>query len=80
MRRKQWKNRRLKLEEAVLLGTILPLQCFLSKPVSFSQAAQVDRLSIGHVFPGHINLVKGGKCKRRRVKQKNSVTRWKMGK
>lgn len=52
------RNRRFKLEEAVLLGTILPLQCFLSKPVAFSEAAQVDGLSVGQILPGHINLVK----------------------
>lgn len=57
-RPKQWENRRFRLEEAVLLGTTLPLECFLSEPVAFSKAAQVDRLSIGWIFPGHINLAK----------------------
>lgn len=62
------------MEETMLLRTIVPLQGFLSKPVSFSEAAQVDRLSIGHVFPGHINLVKEWKCRRRRVKEMSGVT------
>lgn len=47
---------RLKLEEADLLHTFLPLQSFLSKPVSFPEAPQVDGLSAGRVFPRHINL------------------------
>lgn len=62
------------MEETMLLRKILPLQGFLSKPVSFSEAAQVDRLSIGQVFPGHINLVKEWKCRRRMVKEKEVVT------
>lgn len=45
------------MEEAELLGALLPLQRFLPKPVAFSEAAQVDRLSIGQIFPSHINLV-----------------------
>lgn len=60
---------RYKLEAAELLGTLLPLQCFLSKPVSFSEAAEVDRLFVGQVFSGYINLAKQkGKLRRRIVK------------
>lgn len=60
----------LKLEETALFGAILPLQCFFSKPVSFAEASQVDRLSIGHVFPGYINLGNEQKCENRRLKRR----------
>lgn len=49
----------MKLEEAGLLHTFLPLQGFLSEPVSFPEAPQVDGLSVGRVFPRHINLPGG---------------------
>lgn len=57
----------------VLSGIILPLQGFLSKPVSFPQAAQVDRLSIGNILPGHIDLVE--KTEWRREKNRSKVRR-----
>lgn len=72
-RPKQGENRRFRLEEAVLLGTTLPLEGFLSEPVAFSKAAQVDRLSIGWIFPGHINLAKKMEKLRRGVWQ---ARRW----
>lgn len=53
---KQGEGTRLKLEEADLLHTFLPLQSFLAEPVSFPEAPQVDGLSAGRVFPRHINL------------------------
>lgn len=53
---KQWEGTRVKLEEAALLHTFLPLQSFLSEPVSFPEAPQVDGLSAGRVLPRHINL------------------------
>lgn len=75
----QQEETRFKVEEAVLSRTILPLKCFLSKPVSFPKAAQVDRLSIGQVFPGNINLGKEQKDSERRVDGRNSVTARKVG-
>lgn len=49
------------------------MQCFLSKPVAFSKAAEVDRLPIGQLFPGHINLQKE-ENERERGKGKQGVT------
>lgn len=57
------------MEEAELLGRLSPLQRFLSKPVSLSETAEVDGLSVGQVFSGDINLAKGGK-RRRKEKEK----------
>lgn len=59
--------------EKAVLGTILPLQGFLSKPVTFPEAAQIDRFSIG-LLPGHINLAREQKSRRRMVRSKISVT------
>lgn len=44
---KLWEGIRVKVEEADLLHTFLPLQSFLPEPVSFPEAPQVDGLSVG---------------------------------
>lgn len=57
----------MKVEEADLLHTFLPLQSFLPEPVSFPEAPQVDGLSVGRVLPRHINLPGGPNVGRGRL-------------